>query len=109
MARGLMPTMKEQNRYVSFEIISDCKLSYSDVHEALDKSFRTFLGTLYYSRAGPKIIKNKWNQNSQQGVFKVNSRYLDHAKASLMLVKRINNKNVCVKSVKTSGILNKAG
>lgn len=108
MSRGLLPSLKEQNRYVEFEVVSDQKVTYELVKEALERSFRAFLGTLYYARADPRIIKNKWDQNSQRGVFKVNSRYLDHAKASLMLVRKINNRNVCVKSVNTSGILNKA-
>ena len=108
MARGLIPTLKEQNRYVLFEVLSNQKFNYSDINEALDKSFKAFLGTLYYSRASPKVIRNKWDQGTQKGIFKVNSKYLDHAKASLTLVRKINNKEVCIKSVKTSGILNKA-
>jgi len=108
MVKGLIPTLKEQNRYVVFEILSSEKFDYSAINEALEKSFKAFLGTLYYARANPMLIRNKWDQSSQKGVFKVNSKYLDHAKASLTLVRKINNKEVCIRSTITSGILNKA-
>ncbi|MBW3011084.1 hypothetical protein KY335_03750 [Candidatus Woesearchaeota archaeon] len=108
--KPLKPSLKEQIRYIAFKIISVKEIKdFSKVNDAVLEHISMFIGELGMAKAGPSLIKNKWKQKEQAGVIKVNRRYVDHIKSSLSLIKEINNQRVIVKSISTSGMINKAG
>ena len=45
--------------------------------------------------------------STQTGVVRVNSKYDAHLKASFALINKINKSNVIVRSIKSSGMINK--
>lgn len=104
-----MPTLKEKKRYLAFEIISKDKLdSFKQISEKIMNQIFEFIGTFGVSKAGVRILADKWNPKSQRGLIKVNNKHVDEIKSALCFIKDINNKKIIVKTVGVSGILKKA-
>ncbi|MAG52356.1 MAG: hypothetical protein CMH62_00160 [Nanoarchaeota archaeon] len=101
--KRLLPSLKEKKRYLAFEIVSDDKFNKSDIANVINKEALKFMGTLDYGKAGVRII----NANKNKGIIRVNNKFVNHLKTSLILITNIKNKNVIFKTVKVSGILNK--
>ena len=97
--KRLLPSLKEKKRYLAFETISESKITDSDIKNAVKESALKFMGELNYGKAEIKMIKNN--------IIKVNSKFVNHLKTSLMLIKDINNKKITFKTKKVSGILKK--
>ena len=106
--KGLLPSLREQNRYILFEVISRNKSNYPQVSGAIMDSCKSYMGIVGFAKAGPMMIKNKWSQEEQTGIVKVNRKYVDWVKASFALINNIKGNEVIVRSQKVSGILRKA-
>jgi|ETNmetMinimDraft_2_1059921.scaffolds.fasta_scaffold213798_1 ribonuclease P/MRP protein subunit POP5 len=101
----LLPSLKEKKRYIAFNLSSEGKIAKKDIINSVNVSCKNFMGELSYGEAGVRVIDNLVDGN--KGVVRVNSKYVDITKASLMLIKKINNQKVLFKNVKVSGVLNK--
>jgi len=107
--KSLLPTLKEKKRYLVFEIISESKINdFSDVSRQILSSCSRFIGEQGMAKAGIIVMHDRWNQQTQQGIARVNNKYVDNLKASLALIKNINSEKVIVRSKGVSGILKKA-
>ena len=69
----------------------------------LQEEFLTFLGSLELAKSSFKLV----SFNKNKGIVKVNSKYLDKLRAMLPLINKLNNEKVNIKSLKTSGLINK--
>lgn len=103
----MLPSLKEKRRYIVYEIISDknTNFNFNDVHKEIKNKILAFLGENSASKAGV-IMLNEWKNN--KGIIKVNNKYVDMVRTSLMLIKNINNENVIVRTKGVSGLLNRA-
>ena len=99
----LLPSLKEKKRYLAFEIISENKFSGKEIKNAVEKNALNFMGTLDYGKAGVMMLKNYTNK----GILRVNNKFVDKLKVSLMMIKEISNKKVTFKTIRTSGMINK--
>lgn len=107
--KTLLPTLKEKKRYMAFEIVSEQKINdFKAVSDAIMSKSLEFLGQLGVAKAGIQILPDCWNPKSQRGLIRVGHKNVDELKASLTFVQKIDNKDVILKSVGVSGILNKA-
>lgn len=106
----LLPSLKPKKRYLVFELLSSAhqKFSLSEVEAAVNQAFLDFLGQLGTAKAAPLFLKEKFHQNKQRFVLKVNHNQTDQAKAALSLIKKIKNTSVIISSLTTSGTLKKA-
>lgn len=103
--KPLLPALREKKRYLVYEVISDTKMNLSNIKENIKRKVMIFMGELGYSKAGIMFLdKDKENK----GIIRVSSKYLDHLKTALILIKDLNNQNVVIKTVGVSGMLNKA-
>jgi len=106
--KPIMPSLRESNRYITFEILSSREIKDFDIVEkSFETEFRNFMGDLILSKAGLMILKETWNPNSQRGVIKIEKKYVDHVKSTLCLIKDIDNNEVIVRSLITSGMINR--
>jgi len=106
--KPLLPSLREKKRYLAYEVIS--KNRFNDavhVNKAILDAANQFLGNFGMAQAGILPI-DKWNENTQRGILRVNNKHVDNLKASLVFVKDIDGKDVIVRSVGASGILKKA-
>ncbi len=104
----LLPSLRQKKRYVVFEIKSDRSFSLSEVQEAVESSLARFLGELGIAKAGPLFLREKWNEQKQRFVVKINRAFVDELKSALILNKKIKNTPILIKSVISSGTLKKA-
>ena len=107
--KSVLPTLREKKRYLTFEIISKNKInSFESVSKAIWKHVLGFLGSKTTGKAGIWILNDKYNSRKQRGVIRVGHKFVDDLKAALIQIKEINNQEVIVHSLGTSGVLNKA-
>jgi len=103
--KPLLPVLRTKKRYVVYETISKKRITHNQVVKFIVDSFRKNFGIFGLSSAGirdTKIYKNN------KGVIKVNNKYLDKLRTSMVMIRNINDKKVIIHVIKVSGILKKA-
>lgn len=102
-----MPSLRERKRYLVFEVISKGKVSFNDLSKSLIKVVHSFLGELESAKANIKLLPDKWDREKQEGIIRINRKYVNHVKAALCLITKIKNRKVIIRSIWVSGILKK--
>ncbi|RMF55386.1 ribonuclease P protein component 2 [Candidatus Woesearchaeota archaeon] len=106
--KPLLPSLRENKRYLVFKVISKGKLTdFSKIAKAIELAANKLLGFLGVAKAGIVPLRDKWNQRTQTGIIRVNTKYVDHLKSSLSLINKIGRKSVVIRSLGVSGILKK--
>ncbi len=103
----LLPTLRQKKRYILFEIKAFIHFSALDVKDEVDKALLLFLGQLGVARSSPMFLTEAFNVEKQQFILKVNHKYVNEAKAALILIKKIKNTPVFLRSVSVSGSIKK--
>ena len=103
--KPILPTLKENPRYVQFKISSKQTLSSKDAENAVISGCKRFLGALGVAKAGIQFMK--FDTKNQSGVLRTNSKMLNETKAALALIKDVKGKKAIVSAEKVSGILRK--
>jgi RNase P/RNase MRP subunit POP5 len=100
--KPIMPSLKEKKRYIAYEVISEseAKPGTQAVEKAITDSLLEFVGELGTAQAGILFPK--------PGIIKVSHTSTEQAKAAIALVKQINGKQVALRTLGASGMLNKA-
>jgi len=102
--KPLLPSLREKKRYLAFKIEANKELTLTEVRMAIERSLKEFTGDLGVAKAGMIFLKD-WKDNT--GIVRVNTKSVDTVKASLALIKQIDNQKVVVKSLGVSGVINK--
>ena len=100
--KGILPTLREKKRYVSYKIISENTINMDRALEIIKSKILSFMGILNYGKAGIMFLSSR-NSN----VIKVKSNFLDQLRTSLILIKEIDGNDVIIKTTNVSGILKK--
>ena len=99
--RTLLPVLKENKRYILYEI--DSKSKMNNPSNIIKTKLREFIGDLGLARAGLKFMDYKNNK----GILQINNKSINDIKTGLSLIDEINNQKVRFRAVKVSGVLNK--
>lgn len=97
--------MRERNRYIAFELISDSALSRSDIVKAVWGSVLRFLGELGASKTSLWVMD--WDEKHNRGILKVNHKSLEEVRAALALMKEVNGQRVTPHILGVSGTVKK--
>lgn len=100
-----MPTLREKERYIAFEIISEEQISFSDLESAIWNTAQDFFGELGTAHTSLWLIRNLYNENSQIGVIRCNNFSVDKVLTSLGLITRLGDIRVIFKINKVSGTI----
>lgn len=103
----IIPSLRQKKRYILFSIVSDKTFSVSEIRSAVEDSIQSYFGILGKSKASPIFLSERCQDN--QFVLKINHQYVDEAKAAVILIKKIKNEPIIIRSIITSGSLKKAG
>ena len=103
----LPPTLRERERYIRFKIISEEKIVFSDLEQALINYFLDYYGEFLFSQFSLKLIKNLWKERKQEGVIRCNHLSVPWVVAGLGIIDRIGDQRVIFKIEKISGTLKK--
>jgi RNase P/RNase MRP subunit POP5 len=117
--KTLLPTLKEQQRYVVYKYVVYKVLA---VDKSIDKSKQlsqfdrinndilvqcnSMLGIFDGGHAG--LMNAKYNPDKMTGVLRVNNKYVDKLKVCLGMIKNSNGIPVVVDCIYVSGVINKA-
>ncbi|MBW2993422.1 hypothetical protein KY317_02515 [Candidatus Woesearchaeota archaeon] len=107
--KSLLPALKEKNRYLVFEIISDNKIrDIKAVSGQIKTKMTELIGNLGMAKANIRILNDKFKPNRQKGIIKVNHKHVHELKSALAMIDKLKGKKAVVRSVGLSGILKKA-
>jgi len=104
--KPIRPSLKEKKRYIVFQFLSDGAINPEELITAINEQCLKFMGTLHFGKAGMLILKNQLGNSV--GVIRINHKYVDYLKASLMMITEIQKKKVNINVIGVSGILKKA-
>ena len=103
--KPILPSLREKNRYIVFEVISKNKLKFENVKKEIFIMSNKMLGEFEMARTGLMVLDDWVNQ---RGIVKVNRAHTDKIKAAFLFIKKINDYDVIVQTRGISGILKKA-
>jgi len=101
----LLPTLREKDRYISFQVISEDPIEYSDLESAVLNTFLDFYGEHGFSELSLWIIKNLYDPERQIGVIRCNNKSVQQVIAGLGLVSRLGETRITIKILKVSGTI----
>jgi RNase P/RNase MRP subunit POP5 len=103
----LMPTLKEQQRYLVYKIITNKPIkNFESYHNDIIEQCNAMLGLFDGGKAG--LLSAKFNPEKKSGIIRVNNKYVDKFKLCLGMVKNIDDNELIVDCIYVSGMLNKA-
>ncbi|MEM7819065.1 MAG: Rpp14/Pop5 family protein, partial [Candidatus Aenigmatarchaeota archaeon] len=107
--KTLIPTLRERERYIAFQVISENPINYIDLEKNLWDVMEEFLGEYGLSKTSLWLIKNLYNPKSQTGVIRCNHKSLTQVLACLGLISRVGESRVVFKILKISGTIKGLG
>ena len=103
---ALLPTLRQKKRYIVFEIVGAVGVGsfrLEDVSQAVMIQMHDFIGTLGMSRSGVIFVKERYVPPFF--VLRCNHTAVDDVKSGVILIKKIKNSPVIIRSVSVSGSL----
>ena len=104
----LPPTLREKERYIVFEIISESPVLYQDFSKALWFTASSFLGDLGAAESHPRIIKNLYSERMQRGIVRCRHDRTEHVRAALAMIRKIGGKDSVIKVLGITGTIKSA-
>src|SRR3989304_6462706 len=101
----LMPTLREKERYVAFQVISEETITYSDLEAAVWNTMLDFFGEYGTSKTSVWLIKNLYDEQKQIGVIRCNNKSVQEILAALGIITRLGDIRVIFKILKVSGTI----
>ena len=103
--KPILPSLREKNRYIVFEVISKNKVKFENVKKEIFNMSNKMLGEFEMAKTGLMVLDD-WS--NQRGIVKVNRAYTDKVRAAFLFIKKINDYDVILQTRGISGILKKA-
>lgn len=100
--KPLLPSLREKKRYLAFQVQGDGTFTASGAQRALLTELHNYIGSLGLAGAGPVFLKD-WKDNI--GIVRIQTRYVDHLKAALALVREVDAQEAKIESLRVSGLL----
>ena len=101
----LSPTLREKERYISFKVISEEPIVYSDLEAAIWNQMLEFYGELGASQMSIWLVKNLYDEKEQIGVIRCNNKSVQKVIAGLGLITRTGDARIVFKILKVSGTI----
>lgn len=103
MPKPLLPTLREKNRYIAFEVISDSQFERNELVRGIWAGVLGFLGEQGAGRTS--LWAMDWDGSKSTGILRVNRKSVEEVRAAMALIKSVNNKNVIFHVLGVSGTL----
>lgn len=100
------PTLREKTRYLTFRIHSNHEYHKGQVINALWNTAFENLGAFDIAKSGFWLVD--FDEDEQKGILRTNNKKEQRVRATLTLLKEINNKKAFIQIIKESGTLKKA-
>jgi RNase P/RNase MRP subunit POP5 len=104
--KHLPPTLREDYRYLKFRIHSDrSSMELGAVVDAVWRAVLDYTGTRGAADINFWVIGNRYDAESAEGVVRVHRDYVNEFRAAICLLETIDNEDVILEILKSSGSL----
>ena len=107
--KPLSPSLRVKKRVIRVKIVSDKKFDFKEISESLFDELIWYVGAIDFGKAGIWIIRERFDYDKQEIIFKVGTSYLNKLLAGIALVKQISNSPVKLEFIAVSGTLKGLG
>ncbi len=104
--KPILPSLKEKKRYMVFKIISSKKIAKAIVFESILYSYKENFGDIGLARAGIQLVD--YDEETNTGILRVGNTYVDNARYSFAMVKKIDDMDVIIFTKGISGTIKKS-
>lgn len=105
--KRLPPSIQEETRYLRFKIHVEETVEFSEAVDQLWQTLMNEIGTVELSKADAWIIKNRYDEEENSGVIRVNRDMVDQVRSALLFLTVIEDEKVFVEVEKVSGMIDK--
>ena len=107
---ALYPSQLEKRRYVAFEVLAEQQIQINLAAKAVKDAFLQYVGKLQYAQAQLQYLSplSVSNSTSCAGIFRANNGFDNYLRASFCMVDEIEKTKVIIRSMLSTGILDKA-
>ena len=99
------PSMRESKRYITFRLISEVPVKFSELKGAVTNSMLNWMGEKGVSLSNTKFIRNLWDEGKQEGWISCTPKAVDDVKMSLALIHQIGDSKVVFRTLRVSGTI----
>jgi ribonuclease P/MRP protein subunit POP5 len=103
--KPLPKSLRPTRRYIAYQVLSEEKIIYNDLANAIWHSILNFLGEFGASEAEIWLVRNLYDGKKQAGIIRCSHKYLERIRASLSLIDRIGDTRVVIKVLGVSGTI----
>ncbi len=104
----LPPTLREKDRYIVFEVISDGDFTLEDLIKATRISFLSLFGELGLSECGIRFLRNLYDEKNKRGVIRCVHNKIEEVRTALAFIRKVNEVNVIVRVLGITGTVKSA-
>ncbi len=107
--KPVLPSLKEKKRYIVFEVISKGAVAdLTGITKAIWQQSLSMMGQEHAAKAGIWVFPDCWDNSKNKGIIRVGHKYVDHMKASLAMVSKVEDNEAIVRTIGVSGTMAKA-
>lgn len=104
----LPPTLRDRKRYLAYQVVSDSKLDFSEINNAIWYSVMNFMGEKGASDADIWIIRNSYEEGRKIGLVKCSHTSVEDVRTALALVQKIGENRLIIRVLGISGTMKAA-
>jgi len=104
----LPSSLREKKRYVAFGIISEEKIDFGNLVNALWSHILDLFGEVNTGDINFWLVKDVWDKEKQRGLVKCNHKHVAEVRLALALVDRIGDAEVSIRTIGVSGTMKSA-
>ncbi|MCX6815282.1 MAG: ribonuclease P protein component 2 [Candidatus Aenigmarchaeota archaeon] len=108
MPKILPPTLRQNKRYIAFEVISEHPIQYNELVSAVWNSMFTISGEMGASDAGVWFVKNLYDEKAQKGLIKCAHDKVENMRVTLSLIHIISESKAVIKILGVTGTIKSA-
>jgi ribonuclease P/MRP protein subunit POP5 len=102
--KPLLPTLKERQRYVVYEVITAQPAGH-DISDTLLQSLASTLGVFGMAKAG--VLSISYDVKTQTGILRCDHDHVLNVRAALLMATHLGRQQVLVRTLGVSGVLGK--
>jgi len=97
--------LRERRRYILFELFGEVP-EFEELKKAIYESILKLGGEIGFSIANPMLLEEP--RSERKYLLKVSHKHVNLAKLALSITRKVNNKEVILKSIKVFGTIKKS-
>ncbi len=105
----LPPTLRDKKRYLAYRTVSDEKVAFPELNNAIWYSIMNFMGEKGVSEADVWIMKNTYNEEKKMGLIRCAHTAVEDVRTALALVQKIGENRLIIRVLGISGTMKAAG